>query len=78
MAPHFCVNPLPSIGYISRRKNQFWLDGNIRTLFLQDVGLYVAPELPATTLTEDCYDEMFRDCEDFHGIICVIRKNLRG
>ena len=23
-------------------------------------------------------DEMFRDCEDFHGIICVIRKNLRG
>ena len=27
MAPHFCVNPLPSIGYISRRKNQFWLDG---------------------------------------------------
>ena len=34
-------------------------------------GLTTAPELPATTLASNCYNQMFKDCSSLSSIKCL-------
>jgi hypothetical protein len=40
-------------------------------MFLGCTALTQAPDLPATTLAEDCYYDMFRNCSNLNYIKCL-------
>lgn len=39
-------------------------------------SLTTAPELPATTLVDNCYDEMFYGCTNLNSIKCLATNNI--